>query len=163
MKLCCECRENKPFDDFHKSAKHGGFSPRCKPCNIKVAGEWYVANKDRKRAYDAARREAQRERYREASRRHRQANPGKKNADTSSRRRRLRTQMPVWTSPKKLKCFYESAMRVSVCIGIKHHVDHVIPLKNESVCGLHVPENLRVIPAVANMVKHNRYNIEGIK
>lgn len=37
------------------------------------------------------------------------------------------------------------------------HVDHVIPIKGRVVCGLHVAENLTVIPAKENHEKLNKF------
>jgi hypothetical protein len=41
--------------------------------------------------------------------------------------------------------------------GVKWHADHIIPLRGRSVSGLHVWNNIAVIPAKLNLVKGNRH------
>ena len=43
--------------------------------------------------------------------------------------------------------------------GIEWHIDHIIPLKGDLVCGLHVWNNFAVIPKVDNLRKGNDYPV----
>lgn len=43
--------------------------------------------------------------------------------------------------------------------GIEWHVDHIIPLSNPLVCGLHVWNNFAVIPKVENLRKGNYHSV----
>ena len=67
---------------------------------------------------------------------------------------------PKWITSeqrKQIEHVYREAKMLEVETGIKHHVDHIIPLQGKNVSGLHVPENLRVITATENRRKYNQH------
>lgn len=43
--------------------------------------------------------------------------------------------------------------------GFAWHVDHMVPLQARNVCGLHVAQNLQVIPAWLNLAKRNQLQL----
>lgn len=45
--------------------------------------------------------------------------------------------------------------RMEEIFGIPFHIDHIVPLTSDYVCGLHCPFNLQVIPAEENINKGN--------
>lgn len=66
---------------------------------------------------------------------------------------------PKWLSESQLlniKCKYQLAAMLNVHGVEAWHVDHIVPIRGKDVCGLHVPWNLRVIPAKENMSKGNK-------
>lgn len=70
----------------------------------------------------------------------------------------LLQRTPAWSSPYDINCVYRECERISIRTGIKHQVDHDMPLLGRLVSGLHVAENLRIVPASHNMRKGNRWN-----
>jgi hypothetical protein len=68
---------------------------------------------------------------------------------------------PRWannTSTKgRILQIYIAAQRKNLTSRRKWHVDHIIPLYGINVCGLHVPENLRIISKEANVAKSNYF------
>lgn len=62
---------------------------------------------------------------------------------------------PNWANKSAIEKLYEESRQLTKETGIKHEVDHIIPIKHPMVCGLHVESNLRVMPATENLKKSN--------
>jgi 5-methylcytosine-specific restriction endonuclease McrA len=80
-------------------------------------------------------------------------------ADTKSRRRKHRNATPKWLTraqKAEMRELYKIAITMTKTTGEKYVVDHIVPLRAEHVCGLHVPWNLRVITQEENLRKSNK-------
>ena len=165
--------------------KHGHIAPRktkgsCLEC-LKV--EWTKGNETRaeyfreynqseagitaKQAYYLRNRDAviARAQARPASEKRAYRNAWKENnllqirADTKARRRKHKQATPPWVTRKQkteMRALYQAAIHLSKTTGERYVVDHIIPLRSEVVCGLHVPWNLRVITQDENLKKSNK-------
>jgi len=64
-----------------------------------------------------------------------------------------RNAVPPWLTDEhkeQIKEIYKLRRTLSESTGVEHQVDHIVPLQGGTVCGLHVPWNLRVITAEEN-------------
>lgn len=128
------------------------------------AKEWAVANRDRVLAYRREYYQANKDKinipYDERVKR----NPNLVAAQRARGAKYYAGKMnatPPWLTDEhieKMKKVYEESSRITKETGVQHHVDHIVPLQGENVCGLHVPWNLRVITAQENISKGNRYD-----
>jgi hypothetical protein len=80
-------------------------------------------------------------------------------AATRAKAARRRRALCSWADKDLIRQIYEMAQVLTKEVGVKYHVDHVIPLRNKLVCGLHNEHNLRVIPAIDNLRKKNRFEV----
>lgn len=89
-------------------------------------------------------------------------NPGISNAAKAANKRERQKRVPIWLSDDEkwmIAQAYEIASVRTKVFGFDWHVDHIIPIKGKFVSGLHVPENLQVIPASVNLRKSNRVEL----
>ena len=109
--------------------------------------EWRAANKEHSLAYGKTYRGANKQRYAFLCQ--------KRKLDKLKRTPAWLTEADLWLIAEA----YDLAVLRTQTLGIEFHVDHIIPLRGKRVSGLHVPQNLRVIPGVENMRKTNKFEV----
>lgn len=87
----------------------------------------------------------------------RKNNPGAHNEANAKRRAGQSKATPSWANQFFMREAYHLAKLRTKATGYLWHVDHIVPLQSLLVCGLHVENNLRVIPGLLNCKKNNRH------
>lgn len=82
-------------------------------------------------------------------------NPAKVLAKSAKRRAVKLQATPAWANQRKIEEFYETVDGLGMLLGDAYHVDHIVPLQHQRVCGLHVEHNLQILQAFDNRSKSN--------
>ena len=109
---------------------------------IRRSRAWALANPDKRRA---------------AARRYSQRHPDIKLAQTVRREAAKLQRLPAWADHEKIGVIYAAARRRTQRTGRPHEVDHVLPLRGRLVSGLHVHQNLKILPRTLNRRKSAKY------
>jgi hypothetical protein len=170
-KICTTCDVEKSVDEYYKK-KYGRYGVRteCKCCISEKGKAYNLANKEaiakRDMAYRLSNKEAiakRRKTYRlsnkkaiaERNKAYNKANPHILNAISAKRKAAKLQATPAWADLKAIKGMYQLAALFKRA-GINLHVDHIVPLISDKVCGLHCEANLQLLPATENKSKGNR-------
>lgn len=172
FKSCKSCKQEKPASMFGTKANaKDKLQPYCKPCASAYRAQWNLANKERKAERNAAYRLEKREQilaskaeYRNAAKEKialqqktwAQKNKTTINAIAAKRRAALLNRTPPWANKSHIADFFHAADVLSRG-GVRFHVDHIVPLQGKLVSGLHVENNLQILPAHINTSKGNKY------
>ena len=137
-------------DSFEKS-KNWHKRPNAKESKKK----WSAKNIEKIRKYAREYQARNRELSRERARAYAKKNPAKRQDTEARRRARINDSYSSLCKKDKqiIFYFYECASRVSRCLGILHHVDHIFPLSRG---GPHIPSNLQILPASINIKKKDK-------
>lgn len=185
MKLCSSCAQVKPFSDFYqfKGKPHG---TKCKKCQIERMSEYQKKNRDKNNEAVQRWREKNPEKNKQMNKDYKIRNPHKvkehkikqdikrkenpeksrewalawkkrnpeRNTYNSQNYRAAKLRaMPKWMNEGHLAEIWGHYLYSSIFGTV---VDHIVPLRSEEVCGLHVPWNLQPLTFSENSSKHNR-------
>lgn len=171
---CSVCREVKDSTAFFKAAKSKtGCSNRCKSCEA----EYRITRKAQKSAYaktytsSDAYKQRRVDKRREATleRMQTKIETFEQLTDSTLRRWRLnaanRYMAKLQATPKWLNAaqkqrtleIYAATQHLQELTATVYHVDHIVPLRGKTVCGLHVWWNLQPITEQANIAKQNMF------
>ncbi len=167
VKTCTRCNIVQALHFFSKDkSKKDGFWSHCKACDKiykhskkgRLANKKYSASEKGKKKISSYRKSEARKLV---EKRYLNTEKGKaKVLAKNNRRRAARIRAtPPWLSKDHLilmEMDYQRSVYLSNVVGIPFDVDHIYPLQGENSCGLHVPWNLRVIPADENGSKGNK-------
>ena len=145
-KVCIHCSIEKSlycfgFSSYKRKDGSSYYKTYCKSCAVKKEQE-RIKNKGRK--YD-------REQQVKAVALWRKENPIKERLRVALRQKRVRLATPQWVEKEEIRKIYLQAQIEN------KEVDHIIPLKGKTVCGLHVPWNLQLLSKTENSKKSNTF------
>lgn len=124
-----------------------------------IVREWVCANPGAKAASDKRWREENKERINADKKAYRAARRGEYNAYFNAYRAKVAQRTAAWADLAEIKRIYGEAAALRAQ-GVDVHVDHEVPLHGRRVSGLHVHNNLRIIPALDNLKKNNTFKVD---
>jgi hypothetical protein len=164
-KVCSCCNEELPATEFRQRTYKNGnkyLYSQCKSCEKDKVYSYREENKEHLNAYN-------RERYAKSVGGLKRMSP-LNNTDEHRRMkacvkatvRNKRTKTATLSSEKEFTDLVVKEMVLSKKdylerYGEEYHIDHIVPLKGETVCGLHVWYNLQLMPKLENLKKGNRF------
>ncbi|MDM0116895.1 hypothetical protein QTI66_32735 [Variovorax sp. J22R133] len=73
------------------------------------------------------------------------------------RRDMVESRRPPWYDRGAVSYLYKARMFLTLETGVQYSMDHIVPMNHPLVCGLHVQNNLCVLPLVENIRKSNNH------
>ena len=172
MTKCCSCcKVSKPATDFYKSIRaKDGLVNRCKACDLEYQRSRktqkaeanklrYAKTRETYLAEKRAKTKARRESYLQAK--VQTHDLGRWRRQQALRAQRKTVATPSWVDAahhSRIRQIYAITQLLQEATAAIYHVDHIVPLVSEEVCGLHVWWNLQPLAEKSNVLKNNIFD-----
>jgi len=160
---CVSCLSNRTFD--WKQLNKDRLSKYRKDYHLTNLEDQREKGRIRANKYYYENYEVVLEKQREFGRRYSKENPHIYQIANAKRRAARLNRTPIWLTDAdhaEIRHIYKVAAQRTKKTGIEWHVDHIIPLRGKNVSGLHVPGNLKVVPALDNFRKGNKWDESAV-
>lgn len=133
LRTCVSCKVVFPATEEFFSERVDWMDTSCRDCTRKRTKKWAEDNPEKTKVAAYAR--------------------------CATRYASKRSRTPRWLTTDhrvQMRAIYLKCRTITKASGVKHHVDHIVPLVGRTVSGLHVPWNLQILPATENMTKQRK-------
>lgn len=155
-KICVTCQMFLTLHEFSKCSKSSnGLQSSCKECKKETQRKYRNSQKVFKLHDAHIRRYIHIIKKRLYTSSWKRENPGRVKEQVM--KRKLKRSYCLWANQEKISSIYAMSKFLTSVVGIKYHVDHIIPLQGKNVSGLHVENNLSIVRADYNLSKGNKY------
>ena len=151
--------ENLPENRAKKRAADAEYAQRNKERVAAYKADWAAKNRKELAEKRRAKYLENRSEVLRKTAEWKRANPAMVNARSMKRHAGKTCRTPAWLTDLDkfvIQEIYDLAQMMTQMTGTPHEVDHILPLHGQTVSGLHVPWNLRVIPQSHNASKQNK-------
>lgn len=160
IKHCTKCDVVKETTLFSKRARSpDGLASWCKQCMTAYKKRWVIDNPDKHRAHALKSYHKDPSKNRVANREWYRNNRGKNRAKTVQYKLAKINRTPPWADLDAIRAISVECARRRAA-GENVVVDHIVPLRGKYVSGLHVHQNLRIIPHDENARKGNKFELD---
>ncbi len=160
LRNCVSCNTLKDLNNFsYLSRDWLKANYRCKDCECNRRNTYYISNTDK--CLEATKlsrikdKELNSSSYKKVEKEYCLLNIGARRAIGARYRASKFRAIPSWETDEDrrlLKLIYENKE--------DSHVDHILPLQGEFICGLHTPLNLQYLTEKENLSKGNRIDLD---
>ena len=154
---------NKKYDEKNRD-KRSEYAKQYRKANPEkvraLFDSWAERNPEKIRGYMQKASKAWHERNPDYLSNFYKANKERYVAARARRRAAQDSATPAWLTAidkAMIQEMYDVSEARYIQTGIKHHVDHIVPINGKDVAGMHVPWNLQVITAHENLSKGWRF------